>query len=326
MTAIPPPWLESSWQPMGAAIAKGRLAHALLLIGPAGAGKRAFARQLAGAIVCRQRLADGRACGSCASCRMFAAGNHPDVFRLEKEEGSKVLKIDDLREFNRRLFLTAQPGGGRVGLIDPAHELTNSAANALLKSLEEPPPGAHTILVSERWHRLPATVRSRCQIIRFTLPASTDAKRWLESQTPDDPELAGLRRRYAHDAVAARAWLDDFTAVCAGKDDPVLLAQQWQALGEQLPDLLERMHGWTREMLRVKAGAAVVTDEGLPPALRRVAAGTSGSALHQLAGLVIETRALLDTQAKPQTLLENLLASWYQTLNMNARAVTKAAS
>lgn len=299
---------------MAKTLGEGRLAHALLLIGPSGSGKRVFARALAGAIVCRQRQPDGSACGNCPSCRMLAAGSHPDVFRLEKEEDSKVLKVGDLRKFNRRLFLTAQVGNGRVGLIDPVQELNRNSANALLKSLEEPPVGAHLMLIGERWHSLPATVRSRCQIVRFALPAASEARKWLEQQRADDPELTALRRRHAADDAAAQEWLAAFTRLCTGESDPVGLAQRWEKLDERLPHLLEQMHQWTRELLRLKAGGGLNSGPPLPPGLRARAMSASGTELHRLAVLVVETRAMLESQAKPQLLLENLLASWYQTL------------
>ncbi|HXG27712.1 MAG TPA: DNA polymerase III subunit delta' C-terminal domain-containing protein [Nevskiales bacterium] len=311
------PWQQRQWQAVSAALAQQKLAHALLLVGPRGAGKRHFAALLAQALLCSARTADGMPCGHCQACMLMCAGTHPDLFRLEKEEGSKVLKVDDLREFNRRVFLTPQLGNGLVGIIDPVDSLNRSSANALLKSLEEPPIGARILLVGERWMSLPATLRSRCLILRFTLPSTEAAADALgQADARHGHLLEAVRTRFCPDTPAWAEWAASLVALCGGQEDPVILAERWsRSLSERLPELLDWMQGCALDVMKIQAGAAArLTGQRAASAqLRALAASLPPQAVPELTQLTLDTRRLLDTQAKPQMLLENLLASWYQS-------------
>lgn len=311
---------------MGEAIVQRRLPHALLLIGAQGAGKRHFSAVLAQALLCHQPLTSGLPCGLCQSCRLAQAGTHPDAFRLEKAPDSKVLKVDDLREFNRKVFLTSQLGRGLVGTIDPVDHLNRSAANALLKSLEEPPAGAHILLVGERWHSLPATLRSRCLTLRFSSPDAEQVRRWLSDQ-PATANIQSLRSRYLPEAERTREWASALASVCAGQLDPLQLAERWQKLDEALPELLGWLFSWNSDLIKIKTGVpkTFLANPAALSELQATAARLSARSLHRLAGLGIETRKLLESQAKPQMLLEYLLASWYQTSTRTSSASGSAA-
>lgn len=281
------------WEVIGPAIAAGRLAHALLLIGPRGTGKRHFATLLARSILCRQPGADGLACGQCQSCVLAEAGTHPDLYRLEKEEGSKVVKVGDLREFNRKVFLTPQLGHGSVGIIDPVEGLNRSSANALLKSLEEPPAGVHILLIGERWMTLPATLRSRCVIVRFP-------------RVEAGPEPEG---------TAAASWTESLASLCVGKQDPVALAEHWSRQEEAMAALIDGIHACISDALKIAMGVPerFLGRRDSLPALRLIASRMTTDRLSRLSAVSLETRRLIETQARPQMLLENLLASWYQS-------------
>jgi DNA polymerase-3 subunit delta' len=153
----------------------GRLAHAYLFLGPEGVGKESVARALAGALNCPQPWEDGDACGECPSCRRLAAGTHPDFLVLAptSEGRQPQIKIEQVRDLRR---LTAYPpvgGGWRVALIKPAEALNDAAANALLKTLEEPPPQHLLVLTAGVEDDLFPTVVSRCQKLVFSpLPAA----------------------------------------------------------------------------------------------------------------------------------------------------------
>lgn len=182
------PWHAGQWAHLRAARAQGRLAHALLLGGPAGTGRGHFARMLAASLLCPTPVSeDGSACGECASCRQFAAGSHADLFHAAPPEAGKALGVDRIRALIDSLHLTAG-GENKVGLIDPADALTRSAANSLLKTLEEPPDGAYLLLVSARSGNLPATIRSRCQRVPFGMPDADQALAWLQQQHVSTPE------------------------------------------------------------------------------------------------------------------------------------------
>ena len=179
------PWQIGHWQRIVSSRAAGRLPHAILLCGPAGLGKAHFARRLAEALVCTQPHGDGDACGSCGSCRLSRAGSHPDLHWVAPEEPGKMIKIDAVRELTAKSVLSAQAGGYRVFVLDPAEAMNRSAANALLKTLEEPASRSVLILVSSHPDRLPATIRSRCQALKFMIPSAEQVRGWLGSRLED---------------------------------------------------------------------------------------------------------------------------------------------
>ena len=153
-----------------AAFNRGRLAHAYLFLGPEGVGKESVARALAAALNCAELREDGDACGICPSCKRLAAGAYPDLHVIYPTSKGRTpeIKIEQIREFRR---VTAYPpvgGGWRVALVKPAEALTDEAANALLKTLEEPPPQHLLILTAGVEADLFPTVVSRCQKLAFT--------------------------------------------------------------------------------------------------------------------------------------------------------------
>lgn len=173
------PWQQQQWQQLLSQHRQQRLPHALLLSGVAGLGKLAFAEQFAQYLLCKAVVTD-QACGQCSGCRLILATNHPDLLRIVPEESGKNIKIDQIREMILTLSQTAQRAGHLVAIIAPAEALNKAAANALLKTLEEPAGKAVLLLVSHQPGALPATVISRCQQIQFT--GTTGANTWLAAQ------------------------------------------------------------------------------------------------------------------------------------------------
>src|SRR6185436_8735976 len=144
------------------AMAEGRVAHAYLFTGPRGVGKTTVARLLAKAVNC---LADaGRPCGVCESCRAIAEGRAVDVIEMDAASHTSV---DDAREIIERVQFRPTNGTYKVYIIDEAHMLSTAAFNALLKTLEEPPDHAMFILATTEFHKVPATIISRCQRFVF---------------------------------------------------------------------------------------------------------------------------------------------------------------
>jgi len=181
------PWQQPQWQQLAQQRQLNRLAHALLLQGPAGTGKKQFARMLAQALLCQQNDSSAAACGRCDSCKLIKAGTHPDLRLLKPtppatSTSSKPvlsIKIDALRDMYKALSETSQFGGYRVAVIEDADKMPVQAANSLLKTLEEPGKDTLLILVSSHPHHLPVTIRSRCQAIRFQIPEQAVAVEWL---------------------------------------------------------------------------------------------------------------------------------------------------
>lgn len=182
-------------------LACGRLASTYLFVGPAGVGKRTFAQQLAAALLCPATdQHDLTACGQCESCRLFAAGNHPDVDEVRRPDGKRTLPIElfvgDRDHRNQQglchnIALRPLLGRRRAAIIDDADWLTVESANSLLKTLEEPPPGALIILIGTSRSRQLPTILSRAQIVRFSrLPGDDAAELILQQQLADDREAA----------------------------------------------------------------------------------------------------------------------------------------
>ncbi|XZG69848.1 DNA polymerase III subunit delta' [Chitinibacteraceae bacterium HSL-7] len=209
------PWQQAAWQQLVAGA--GRLPHALLLTGEPGIGKMRFAEYLAGWLLCEAPSHQHGPCGQCEACLWLAAGNHPD-FRLlsplDDEEGEgkakrklPVITVDGVRSLTDFVHLTAHRGAAKVVVVEPAETLNTAAANALLKTLEEPPSDVHFILVSHHWRRLLPTIRSRCRVLTMPAPAEAEAVAWLEGEGISNASL-----HLAHCGGAPLAALDDARA------------------------------------------------------------------------------------------------------------------
>ncbi len=273
MTAAPtspatpslPPWLLSPWSALQGARRANRFPHALLLTGPLGVGKRLLVEALARSLLCPRTDARGFACGQCPDCLLLAAGTHPDLVRVGPDEETKSgeIRVDAIRALAGTEGLTAHRGGWKLILIDPAHRMNVSAANALLKTLEEPAPSTLMCLVSEQPSRLTATIRSRCQALHLALPVEAEALAWLT------PQVRGLNAttllHLAHGAPLRALELADkerlavreklfagFVAVAQGQRDPLAEAAAWNEADPAL--LLDWLSGWLSDLLRL-AGA-----------------------------------------------------------------------
>jgi len=180
------------------------LPHALLIRGPAGIGKLAFAQAIAKALVCEQRKREVTACGQCSACDWVEQRSHPDVRVVEpdklaepveddageKKKGGHQIGVEQVRALAEFVNLSSHRGRAKVIVVHPAEALNPNAANALLKSLEEPPPATYFLLVSHRWHQLLPTIKSRCRQVLLPLPDRESARAWLAEQGVSHPEVA----------------------------------------------------------------------------------------------------------------------------------------
>ncbi|MSR00921.1 MAG: DNA polymerase III subunit [Gammaproteobacteria bacterium] len=179
------PWLEDSQSALERSLTSDRLSHAVILQLSPGLGGHWLAMWLAARIFCTSSEAP-QPCGACIACRRICTGEQPDYFLLQPSDDSKDIKIDQVRDLIRDLSLTSHGGGRKVVIISPADKLNRNAANALLKTLEEPPPGSLLLLVTGEPSRLPITLQSRCTRLIVRKPTITSLVDWLRSQKSGD--------------------------------------------------------------------------------------------------------------------------------------------
>lgn len=202
------PWQNEAWKRLREL--SERLPHSVLIHGPRGVGKLALAEHFAQRLLCEAPDPEQAPCGRCEGCRWFLAGSHPDFRRVEPEsmtprrepeeaeeapeppgraaKPSTEIKIEQIRSLDGFLNLRSHRGRSRLALVRPAEDMNANSANALLKSLEEPPGSAVFVLVSHRPAGLPATVRSRCLALPVAIPDRSSAMAWLESQGVKEPD------------------------------------------------------------------------------------------------------------------------------------------
>lgn len=173
-------------------IASGRLRHAYLFTGPAGVGRCTLALRLAQAQNCTNPPALGEFCGACRACRGFAAMQHPDLLLLERQEGDRDIKVGAVRELTRSLSRTPLEARFQVALLLNVEQASEEAANALLKTLEEPSPSVLLCLTAVDIDSLPETIVSRCEVIRLRPAPIGQLAQELTAQLNVDPERAEL--------------------------------------------------------------------------------------------------------------------------------------
>ena len=183
------PWHADQWGRLEVQIAAGKLPHGILLAGPAQSGKSRLVQQLSRKLLCG---AENAPCGTCHQCQLVVAETHPDLYPISLLEKKSQIVIDQIRELIDWASQTAQQGGWKVCIIEPADKMNVQSSNALLKCLEEPPSRTVILLVTDQPNRLLPTLRSRCQRIECSPPAQEEAVNWLSIQRPDVKDTALL--------------------------------------------------------------------------------------------------------------------------------------
>lgn len=189
------PWQKDDWTRLQSL--RSRASQGLLFQGMKGIGKLDLAINFARSLLCQHPLDSGFSCGQCPSCHWFEQGSHPDFRYLQPEseteeaepgkKPSRQISVDQIRGLSDFMGMTAHQGGRRVVIIHPAEAMNANAANALLKNLEEPPPGLLFILVTHKPQALLPTLLSRCLSFSLAAPDVPTATRWLDGQGVEHP-------------------------------------------------------------------------------------------------------------------------------------------
>jgi DNA polymerase-3 subunit delta' len=326
--AVPLPWQADAWQALVARLAGGNLPHGILVTGQAGLGKTLFAAAFARLALCRNPE-PGRACGRCSSCVQYAAGTHPDFRHVsfEEREGKageegglkSAISVEQIRELIASLQLRSQHGGRKLALIEPAEGMSIAAANSLLKTLEEPPPDTVLLLVSTAPARLPATVRSRCQVVALTAPDPDRALEWLAGHGRREDwsvllgfsggaPLAALALAGSDIGTRRQAFFEGLGRLREGKANPVMLAVQPK---DSYPELLRLLWSFTSDLILVKSGAAVaVVNRDQLPLLQKTAEGIHLRSLFAYLDRVQGAIQALDTTVNRELTFAVLLSDW----------------
>ena len=170
LSQVPFPWQDAHWRRLDKLRINNQLAHAYLIAGSAGLGLRFFAEKFAHLLLCAQPET-GRACAECKQCVLSASNQHPDLLQIRPEGTSRAVKVEQIREAFEFLSMTSHAGGPKIVIIEQSHQMNANAANALLKTLEEPNPDSYLLLVTESVSSMMATIRSRCQRLQFEVPS-----------------------------------------------------------------------------------------------------------------------------------------------------------
>jgi DNA polymerase-3 subunit delta' len=299
------------------ALANGRIAHAYLFSGPEGIGKRLMAMALARAIVCLEQ----RGCGHCLACRKIDHQNHPDLHLLEPDGNS--IKIDQVRSFQRELNFKPLEAPRKICMIERADAMTVGAANALLKTLEEPRGDTLLILLSAQPNRLLETIRSRCQPLPFTRHPNSRIQAELEKQlgieSTESHVLAALsegsfKKAFGKDRELyleqRRELLKTLTGLSSGSILPILdFADKLAADKTILPDILEIFQAFYRDVLMTLQGRSdeELVNLDLKDKIYRVSGRESVTTTLAKLDALIEVRRQLDRNVNRQLAMEVLL-------------------
>ena len=332
------PWQEDAWTRLQAM--RVRLPHAILFHGPAGIGKADFIEAFAQALLCENMRPDGHACGACASCGWFVQGNHPDYRRVRPEaledeapsaEGdeapaeerkaksktaSKEIKIEQVRALADFMNISTHRQGLRVVVLYPAEALNMPASNALLKTLEEPPPGTVFLLASNGLDRLLPTILSRCRKFALPMPDHAQALAWLEAQGVADADgwlreqggapLAAL----AQAETGSREELDGLLQVLAQPSVDAALRSADKLSKAPLAALVAWQQRWLYDVFSYKLSGVIRYYPRYQRELAALAGRVHVAQLLQAIKSTNERRAVADHPLSPKLFVEDMLLDY----------------
>ncbi|WP_428945835.1 DNA polymerase III subunit delta' [Pantoea sp. FN060301] len=320
------PWLNQPYRQLIGQHQAGRGHHALLIQALPGMGDASLVWGISRWLMCQRR--DGlKSCGTCHACQLMQAHTHPDWYKLEPEKGKSSLGIDAVRSVTEKLYHHAQQGGAKVVWLPDAAQLTEAAANALLKTLEEPPANTWFLLSSQAPAKLLATLRSRCLNFHLAPPDERQSLLWLQKQrsVPESDSVTALRLSGGAPAAALSLL-----------DEKIWAARQ--ALCQALPGALQgdmlsllpalnheeaaRRVGWLCTLLVdalkwQQGGGAFIANVDRQALIASLAMQLPGSALDQSVRdwIICRDRLLNVVAVNRELLLTDRLLGWEQMLH-----------
>jgi DNA polymerase-3 subunit delta' len=333
------PWQEQAWTQLQQM--RARLPHAILFYGPAGIGKADFIEAFARSLLCEDVRPDGHACGACASCGWFVQGNHPDYRRVrpeamedeapagDGEEGadsdkkskstktaSKDIKIEQIRALSDFMNISTHRQGLRVVVLYPAEALNMPSSNALLKTLEEPPPGTVFLLASNGLDRLLPTILSRCRKFALPTPEHAQALAWLEAQGVQDAD--GWLREQGGAPLAAlvqaesgsREELDSLLQILAQPSIDGALRAADKLSKAPLASLVAWQQRWLYDVFSYKLSGTIRYYPRYRQQLAALAGRVHTAKLLQAIKSTNERRAVADHPLSPKLFVEDMLLDY----------------
>jgi DNA polymerase-3 subunit delta' len=295
----------------------GKTAHSYLFEGIPGCGRKKTALALIQALFCTVLPDD--ACGVCSSCRKINGGNHPDIHMIAPLPDKRDISIEQLREMQHDLSLRPYEAPRKACIIDPAERMSVSAANSLLKTLEEPPGNALIILLTENAGLLLPTVRSRCQLIRFA-PLSPEHLLSLLQRNGMAPEAAALVVPMAGGSLQKALELDNESLVT--RREAVLsrvsqlninristvfdAAEELSGNRESTLELLDMLLSFFRDAVHLGSGNREIVNRSVRPAIESIAARRSLPGNLELLERIYETKRDVQRNANPKLALDHL--------------------
>ena len=298
------PWLRPHFEKLIESYQAGRGHHALLIQALPGMGDDALIYAITRFLMCQQPQGH-KSCGKCRGCQLMQAGTHPDYYTLEPEKGKSALGIDAVREVSEKLYEHARLSGAKVVWLKDAAQLTEAAANALLKTLEEPPEKTWFLLSCRDPGRLLATLRSRCRLHHLVVPQESWALSWLgrEVTTSQEGALSALRLSSGAPAAALallqpEVW-SQRDALCRAVESSIT-SRDWLSLlpalnGEQAAERLHWLASLLLDALKLQQGATLLTNPDLWPLVNTLANSLSGASLHAILHDICQSREQLLT-------------------------------
>ena len=302
----------------------GKTAHAYIFEGIPGCGRKKTAMALIQAIFCD--VAGDDACGICPSCRKVSAGNHGDIHIMEPLPDKRDISIDQLRELQRELSLRPYEAPRKACIMEPADKMNTNSANSFLKTLEEPPGNALIILLTENADMLLPTIRSRCQLLRFS-PLSTEHVGHLLKQHGINDEASALTAQMADGSMQRALELDNSTLSQRRELlikhvtglDPERIATVFEASEEfcgnreETLENLDILLSFARDMLHLTVGCNEIVNKALQPILENLVAGSTIQQALQRADDILETRRSVQRNANVKLAMDRLLMKMIRT-------------